>query len=157
MLPDTPHFAQFQATHGMSTHGRSLVRVPTQIITPTPRAIGPLHQNAVNLTAEADTPNGEDRHDIKVLLDALHVRYPAFNYAQYEDQLREQDIHYIVVASRFDTNFYIDSVGMAPDAAQFFCHWVAGVLRRVPCTGGAGSLASDGPLGVRFVPCHINE
>lgn len=134
ILPDTAHFVQFQETR--EPHGRSLVRVPTQIIARSPSAFAPLSISRQN-AADTDARVGEDRRDIKVLLDALHVRYPAFDYAQYEDRLREQGIHYIIAASMFDADFYASNVGMLPGAAQFFCHWVAGVARRVPRAGDA--------------------
>jgi len=88
-------------------------------------------QTAAYLVSNKSTVNGEDRRHIRAALDALHTRYPAMDYLQYEGRLQEQGIHYLVIVSMFDTDFYISSVGMVPGAARLFCHWIAEELSRV--------------------------
>jgi hypothetical protein len=159
MLPDMGHFIQLQRTR--RPRGGSLIRTPTQLITPSTEAHDRVHihdpppafsnstdististskayrscdvsyQNAACLIVENGTVNGDDQRHIKVVLDSLHARYPALDYLQYEDRLQEQGICYLIVASMFDPGFYISNVGMAPGAAHLFCRWVVEELRRV--------------------------
>lgn len=54
------------------------------------------------------------------------------DYSQYENRLGEQGIHYLVITSMFDADFYVASVGMAPGTAHLFQHWVVEELSREP-------------------------
>ena len=91
---------------------------------------GLFRQNAVYLEADGYSASGNDRCQIKMILNSLHAIYPALDYPQYEDRLRQQGIIYLLIALMFDTDFYITKVGMVPGAARLFCHWVAEELGR---------------------------
>jgi hypothetical protein len=144
MLPNTQHFIQLQKTR--HPHGRLPSRMPTELITPVAsvningftafkihNSHGISRQNAVYLGGDKSITDGEDQRNIRTVLDALHARYPALDYSQYENRLREQGIHYLVIASMFDADFYVASVGMAPGAAHLFQRWVVEELSREPC------------------------
>lgn len=77
-----------------------------------------------------------------MLLDDLHARYPALDFPRYEDRLRQEGIHYLLIASTFDANFYIINIGMVPAAAHIFCQRVAMVLKKEDQAqaGGAASI-----------------
>jgi hypothetical protein len=124
--------------------GTTLIRTPTELIIQ-PHHSGDIHnyttatatrnqglsrQNAVYLEADGDSVSGDNQCQIKTILNALHAMYPALDYPQYEDCLRQQGIIYLLIASMFDADFYITKVGMAPGAARLFCHWVAEELGR---------------------------
>jgi hypothetical protein len=78
-----------------------------------------------------DESDGEDAYCINQLLGDLHARYPAFDFPQYEKQLRTQGVHYLVAASMFNVDFYISEVGMVEGAARLFYQWVAKEYRKV--------------------------
>ena len=124
--------------------GTTLIHTPTELIiqphysgdnhtrttATAPYNRGLSRQNAVYLEADGDSVSGNDQCQIKTILNALHATYPALNYPQYEDCLRQQGIVYLFVTSMFDVDFYITKVGMVPGAARLFCHWVAEELGR---------------------------
>jgi hypothetical protein len=127
--------------------GTALVRTPTELIIH-PHHSGDTHirttakasynqglsrQNAVYL----DSVSGDVPCQIETALNAVHTMYPALDYPQYEDSLRQQGIVYLLVASMFDADFYITKVGMVPGAARLFCHWVAEELGKVNQAKGA--------------------
>jgi hypothetical protein len=77
-----------------------------------------------------ESDGGKEReYPIKELLDALHARYPAFDYPKYEEPLRSLGVHYLITASMFDVTFYITRVGMVVGAAYMFCAWVEKEMR----------------------------
>jgi hypothetical protein len=87
-------------------------------------------QNAVYLGVDGDGVSCDNQCQIKVILNALIATYPALDYPQYKDCLRQQGIMYLLVASMFDADFYITKIGMVPGAARLFCRWVAEELRK---------------------------
>ena len=162
-LPNTEHFIRLEQTR--QPRSGSLIRASTELITPVIHAHDPFRvhnrphacagptdldtpaavrdsrsicrHHAVDLGADKDTVDGEEQRPLGVLLklDALHATYPALDYLQYKGRLQEQGIHYLFVASMFDADFYITSVGMVPGAAHLFCHWVAEERRKVSRSG----------------------
>lgn len=135
MLPNTNHFTKLLDTR--PPHGATLTHTPTELVIHThhedshartivkaPYTQRLSRQNAVYLEADGGSISSEDQHQIRTILSALHAMYPALDYPQYEDQLQQQGILYLIIASMFKANFYIAKVGMVPGAAYLFCHWV---------------------------------
>jgi hypothetical protein len=60
---------------------------------------------------------------------SIHFMAPILHWTTYST--KEQGIHHLFIASMFDANFYVASVGMVPGAAHLFCHWVVEELRKV--------------------------
>lgn len=167
LLPDTRHFIQLLKTS--QPRSRVLIRRPTELITPIVHRDNRLHihEHSVAFANSADTDspapsnvlpdifcqdashpkthdhsaNGKNFFHIEQILTTLHAQYPTLDYFQYEDRLQNQGISYLDVASTFDANFYITSIGMVPDAAYLFCHWVAKELKRM---SGGGRQSKNG-------------
>jgi hypothetical protein len=116
--------------------GTSLCRKSTELVIPNSHLShsnaqpghGISRQYAIYLEPHNDSGKQEDQHHIKMLLDNLHSRFPAFDFPQYEDQLQKQGIHYLIVASMFDANFYMAEVGMVAGAARLFKYSVEKAL-----------------------------
>lgn len=62
----------------------------------------------------------EDPLHISTILAALHTIYPALNYPQYEQRLRQQGICYAINAAAFEASFFISKVKMAEGAVAAF-------------------------------------
>ena len=117
--------------------GTPLRRKSTELVIPNSHPLshsnaqpghGISRQYAIYLEPHNDSAKREGQHHIKMLLDNLHFRFPAFDFPQYEDRLQKQGIHYLIVASMFDANFYMADVGMVPGAARLFKHSVEKAL-----------------------------
>jgi hypothetical protein len=138
VLPDTMHFTELLKVK--PPRGISLRRKSTELVIPNSHlshsnaqpspSRGISHQYAIYLKPHNDSGKHEheDQHHIKMLLDNLHSRFPAFDFPQYEDRLQKQGIHYLIVASMFDANFYMADVGMVPGAARLFKYSVEKAL-----------------------------
>jgi hypothetical protein len=140
-LPNTNHFTKLLETRPPC--GATLTRTLTELIythhedshartaAEAPYTQGLSRQNAVYLEADRGFISSEDQHQIRTILSALHATYPALDYPQYEDRLRQQGIMYLIIASMFEADFYVAEVGMVPGAAYLFCHWVEEELSRL--------------------------
>jgi hypothetical protein len=78
-------------------------------------------QNACILESDGN----EESYPINQFLHTLHARYPALNYLQYADQLRDQGVVHLINASRYGVSFYTATIGMDYGAAYLFSKCIA--------------------------------
>jgi hypothetical protein len=77
------------------------------------------------LYMESDEETDEDpdeplQNDINDILASIGLRYPALNFLQYVDKLKERGIFYLPTAAHFNSRFYVEKVGMSEGAAYTF-------------------------------------
>jgi hypothetical protein len=129
------HFTELSKVK--TPRGTPLCRKSTELVIPNSHTLShsngqPSHgisrQYAIYLEPHNNSGKHKGQDHIKMLLDNLHSRFPAFDFPQYEDQLQKQGIHYLIVASMFDANFYMADIGMVPGAAHLFKHSVEKAL-----------------------------
>jgi hypothetical protein len=67
-----------------------------------------------------EDPDEPPQDDIGGILTSIGLRYPALNFLQYVDKLKERGIFYLPTAAHFNSRFYVDKVGMSEGAAYTF-------------------------------------
>ncbi|KAG2113244.1 hypothetical protein BD769DRAFT_1673774 [Suillus cothurnatus] len=145
-LPNTPHFDEVRKTHKERTTS-PLQRVPTEIISPiihnhihllsssndisdgllarkqgeSHMAPQPLKRSfALYMDSDEESDNKELPQHIKDVLTNVHSHYPAMNFPQYADKLKDRGILYLQTAAHFSIKFYEEKVGMPEGAAYTF-------------------------------------
>ena len=71
-------------------------------------------------SSDDDSDDDDDALTIADVLQELHKKFPALNYPQYTEALKEKGIIYATSALDFDNLYYKDSVGMADGAIGQF-------------------------------------
>lgn len=81
---------------------------------------------ALCLESDDETDHGEEvPQDIDEVLTSIHIRYPAMNFPQYTNALKQRGILYLSTAAvHFDGSFYAEKVGMSDGAAHTFHAYV---------------------------------
>ncbi|KAG1739710.1 hypothetical protein EDB19DRAFT_1908732 [Suillus lakei] len=146
-LPRTPHFDEIQKMHKERTM-LSLQRVPTEIISPiihnhihlSPtindtisdgllvRERGEGHMApqllkrtfALYMESDEEPDDDEPPQCIEDVLRTVHSCYPAMNFPQYVDKLKDHGIFYLPTAAHFSVRFYEEKVGMSEGSAYTF-------------------------------------
>ncbi|KAG1726168.1 uncharacterized protein EDB91DRAFT_1254427 [Suillus paluster] len=145
-LPSTPHFDKVRKTHKERTTS-PLQRVPTEIISliihnhihllsssndisdgvlareqgEGRMAPQPLKRTfALYMDSDEESDNEEPPQHIKDVLTNVHLRYPAMNFPQYANKLKDCGILYLPTAAHFGVKFYEKKVGMSEGAAYTF-------------------------------------
>ncbi|KAG1888035.1 uncharacterized protein F5891DRAFT_1199323 [Suillus fuscotomentosus] len=146
-LPSTPHFDEFRKTRKERTTS-SLQRVPTEIMPPVIHNHVHISPAISDMLASSNgAPFGQQNQDPKPLkrtyalymesdeesdddwqppqgihdvLAIIHARYPAMEFPQYMDKLKDHGILYLVAAAHFSIQFYEEKIGMSEGAAYIF-------------------------------------
>ncbi|KAG1828010.1 hypothetical protein EV424DRAFT_1537012 [Suillus variegatus] len=148
-LPRTPHFNEVRTTRKERTTVLSpLQRVPTEIISPVIHNhihLSPATNDTISdkmfarergegymapqplkrtfaLYMESDEESDDDElpQGIEDVLRTVHSRYPAMNFPQYVDKLKDRGIFYLPTAAHFGIRFYEEKVGMSEGSAYTF-------------------------------------
>lgn len=148
ILPTTPHFDEVRRTRTERTTSL-LQRVPTEMISPIIHNHIHLSSSANNVSdgmlageqreghmmaapqqlkrtfalymeSDEESDNEEPPQHIKDVLANVHSRYPALNFPQYADKLKDRGILYLPTAAHFGIRFYEEKVGMPEGAAYTF-------------------------------------
>lgn len=83
------------------------------------------------LQSDPDSDGGLDNLPIGKILDKLHAGFPEYNFPKFRSQLIAHGIHYLLTASLFNPQFYIENVGMNHGQSAFFCLWVEKEMKKV--------------------------
>jgi hypothetical protein len=75
---------------------------------------------ALYMNSDEESDNEEPPQHIKDVLANVHSRYPAMNFPQYADKLKDRGILYLSTAAHFGIRFYEEKVGMPEGAAYTF-------------------------------------
>jgi len=124
-------------------------RVPTELI---PTAVPAIHVHlpeSIKLTTASilqgidntvggsqisayasDSDENDNPISISQILSSLHATYPALNYLQYEDTLRERGICYAINIGGLDSDFFVNKVGMAEGAVGLFLEQATKQIRK---------------------------
>ena len=76
---------------------------------------------ALYMESDEESDDDEPPQAIEDVLARIHFRYPAMNFLQYSDTLKEHGIFYLQTAAHFDSKFYQEKVGMPEGVAITFC------------------------------------
>ncbi|KAG2128408.1 hypothetical protein BD769DRAFT_1387453 [Suillus cothurnatus] len=145
-LPSTPHFNQVRKTRKEQTTS-PLQRVPTEIIlliihnhihllsSSNDISDGMLAREqeesrmapqllkrsfVLYMNSDEESDNEEPPQHIKDILTNVHSHYPAMNFPQYADKLKDHGILYLSTAAHFGIRFYEEKVGMLEGAVYTF-------------------------------------
>jgi hypothetical protein len=80
-------------------------------------------------SSDDDSDEDDEALTIVDVLQELHKKFPALNYPQYAEALKEKGIIYATSALDFDKLYYKDSVGMADGAIGQFVKRVGKMVR----------------------------
>jgi hypothetical protein len=69
---------------------------------------------------EESDDNSQPPQGIDDVLASIHARYPAMEFPQYVDKLKDRGILYLVTAAHFNIQFYEEKIGMPEGAACMF-------------------------------------
>jgi TPR repeat protein len=69
---------------------------------------------------ESDNDNDEPPQHIEDILRTIHSHYPAMNFPQYVEKLKNHGIFYLPTAAHFSVRFYEEKVGMSEGSAYTF-------------------------------------
>ncbi|KAG1839591.1 hypothetical protein C8R48DRAFT_679784 [Suillus tomentosus] len=142
-LPNTPHFDDVHKTHKERS---SLQCVPTERISPVihnhvhissatnnsgiwssndvegPKALTPqpLKRTFALFMESDEETDDEPLQDIEAVLTSINSCYPAMNFPKYVNTLKERGIFYLSTAAHFNSQFYVEKVGMSEGAAFTF-------------------------------------
>ncbi|KAG0696869.1 hypothetical protein DFH29DRAFT_1004191 [Suillus ampliporus] len=107
--------------------------LPTELILPFNGALseqkgdGPLMTSqplkrtfALYMESDEETDDEEPPQGIDDVLTSIHSRYPAMNFPQYSEMLKEHGIFYLPTTTHFSGKFYMEKVGMSEGAAFTF-------------------------------------
>ncbi|KAG0701537.1 hypothetical protein DFH29DRAFT_1000178 [Suillus ampliporus] len=107
--------------------------LPTELISPFNGALseqkgdGPLMTSqplkrmfALYMESDEETDDEEPPQGINDVLTSIHSHYPAMNFPQYSEILKEHGIFYLPTATHFSGKFYMEKVGMSEGAAFTF-------------------------------------
>ncbi|KAG1896323.1 uncharacterized protein F5891DRAFT_1193123 [Suillus fuscotomentosus] len=146
-LPSTPHFDEFRKTRKERTVS-PLQRVPTELVSPVihnhvhispaindmlassngppfgQQGQGPKPlKRTYALYMESDEESDDDwqpPQGIDNVLAIIDARYPAMEFPQYVDKLKDRGILYLVTAASFSIQFYEEKIRMPEGAAYMF-------------------------------------
>lgn len=86
---------------------------------------------------ESDEESDEEpSQHIKDVLTNVHSRYPAMNFPQYTDKLKDCGILYLQTTAHFGIRFYEEKVGMPEGAAYTFQSCVSKIHTRAELAKG---------------------
>jgi hypothetical protein len=75
---------------------------------------------AFYIKSDDETDDDEPPQEIDSTLTRIHSRYPAIDFPQHEDSLREHAILYLPTAAHFGSPFCVEKVGMSEGTAFTF-------------------------------------
>ncbi|KAG1756199.1 uncharacterized protein EDB91DRAFT_1241298 [Suillus paluster] len=75
---------------------------------------------ALYMDSDEESDNEELPQHIKNVLTNVHLRYPAMNFPQYADKLKDRGILYLPTPAHFGVRFYEETVGMPEGTAYTF-------------------------------------
>jgi hypothetical protein len=75
---------------------------------------------ALYMESDEETDCDEPPQNIDNIFTTIHSRYPAMDFPQYMNPLKERGILYLPTAAHFSSKFYVEKVGMTEGAAFTF-------------------------------------
>ncbi|KAJ6624469.1 hypothetical protein B0H10DRAFT_2006118 [Mycena sp. CBHHK59/15] len=99
----------------------------------------------------AHEESSDDDNDVLTIADVLqelHKKFPALDYPQYADALKEKGIIYATSVLDFDNLYYKDNVGMADGAIGQFVKRMGKMVKAAKKRNGNISRVTEPPLNI---------
>ncbi|KAG2124729.1 hypothetical protein BD769DRAFT_1388671 [Suillus cothurnatus] len=142
-LPSTPHFDQVRKTHKEEQEESHMAPQPLK------------RSFVLYMNSDEESNNEEPPQHIKDVLTNVHSHYPAMNFPQYADKLKDRGILYLSTTAHFSIRFYEEKVGMPEGAAYTFQSCVSKTHMKAELAKGRRK--AKGKKKARAQPDNENE